>query len=73
MASAQTNYEYLWDGSQGSWLLVDVGHNARIEDLIVVNAVTKVALIIEDDGIAKAVVQKMLDAGVTVKTAGEVF
>jgi hypothetical protein len=73
MSRELKSYEYLWDGSDASWALVDSYEASRVEDMIVVNVINKSALIIENDDLAKMVIAKMIEAGVKVKKASEVF
>ncbi|MGF6873161.1 hypothetical protein [Paraburkholderia sp. MM5477-R1] len=63
-------YEYLWDGSQPQWALLSDGTGAGY---LIVNTVSKMGKIIEDDVLAQKIIEKMLATGVRVVSIGNGF
>jgi hypothetical protein len=66
-------YEYLWCRSNERWVLVDSKLHSQVDDMIIVDMSTKSALIIEDNSLAILVMKQMIDAGIKIKSVGEVF
>jgi len=60
-------YQYLWDGSEPQWALLSAGNDARY---LIVDTESKMAMIIEDDVLARQVIERMLAAGVRVVSPG---
>lgn len=60
-------FNYLWDGSEQGWCLINLSDNPTNPIYVIQNIITHMALIIEDDEIAQLVIEKMLKEKVTIK------
>ncbi|OCG38785.1 hypothetical protein A9G29_10365 [Gilliamella sp. Fer2-1] len=60
-------FKYLWDGSEQGWCLLNLAEKGDAPIYFIENAITHVALIIENDEIAQLVIEKMLKENVTIK------
>lgn len=60
-------YSYLWDGTEPGWVLV-LHHATQGESsedtMSIYNELTRMALIIEDDTVAREIQSQMLAAGI---------
>jgi len=72
MENEAQQFQYLWDGSQPHWGLLNVGDSGDKKYLIV-NLESKAAKIIENDSVAEQVIEQMLLAGMKVVTPGQGF
>ncbi len=67
-------YEYLWDGSQPGWCLVQLKLAPSDQPAYsIYNQPDSTALIIEDDSIFDGVIQRMLAEGCRVLSPREAF
>ena len=62
------DFQYLWDGTEPDWVLVDVNptHSNYESRFVVENERTKFAVIIDNDDLAREVITRMRNAGVKV-------
>jgi len=71
MSTDLKNLEYLWDGTAPQWILMKLDSSSSSPRFLIMNADSKSAKIIEDDVLAKQVIEKMLAAGVRVMSPGQ--
>jgi len=61
------DFRYLWDGSDPGWTLVQLDPGSVAHDrLVIMHAVTRTALVVEDDKLRSEVVDCMLRAEVPI-------
>ena len=72
MATIQ-KYEYLWNKDTSDWVLFRLNPDSTEEEpeFSIINISNKHGLIIEDNDVNRAVIQKMLSAGVRILTAAD--
>jgi hypothetical protein len=51
-------HKYLWEEEKDAWVLVRVA-----DDFCIINKVTQMALLVSDEELDQALIQKMLDSG----------
>ena len=67
-------YEYLWDGSQSGWCLVQLDSASSDQPTYsIYNQPDSTALIIEDDSIFDSVIERMLAEGCPVVSPEDAF
>lgn len=64
---ALLEYQYLWNGTDLGWGLIDISLG-ETREYGIANKMTKMTTIIEDEKIFHAVIQKMLDENVPIWT-----
>jgi hypothetical protein len=74
MTDTIKNYEHLWADANGPWALLQLNPGTEeVPRYMVVNRSDRSVLVIEDDGVAEAVKQRMLAAAVPVVWVGNGF
>ncbi|MCF2858804.1 hypothetical protein L1286_15060 [Pseudoalteromonas sp. SMS1] len=68
-------FKYLWEDISGGWGLLHVNADRKQEapDYLVVNISNKNVVLIEDDVVAKKVIEKMLSNGPRIVAIGNGF
>ena len=62
-------FGYLWSSPNGPWVLVAIEGDTTLP--VIFNQETRVALIVEDDDLYRAVVERMRDVGIRTISAPE--